>query len=511
MFGVGTSGPQSTSQKGQSRQADERAVRDALSRVVADAGALSPGVGVRLAQAAQREFAALEAEHLAALKKAGASDRDVQRRAAAGGTRSRKESSKQKKRADAVGENPDLAKKLGDGDIGDEHLDALADAAAKSGGDAARDTELIKELEDTKPDDAHKVTTKWLERREDDSAQSRYDRQRARRKAIKGRSVTSGCSTIELHGTDEQRAEMWARIEARANELYIADGGRDVPDSEHPRTYMQRLFDAAYELIMHQPAAGTVNTSDTNTSDIDTGSRDGEDEGDSGSEDRNDTSTKNDGNSETGGQPGAFRPATKTSAPSPRTMLHVTLTVDDEAEQQIRAACPNGSGYLPDTVLERYACGAMLGGTVFNQAGHILWHGRDRRHASPAQFAALVVRDGGCVLCGADVSRCQVHHLNPFNAAVQGETNIDELALVCTSCHHWLHDDKHTLYYLVAEQYGDKTRGSPPKLVWRTRPATPEEIAPNRPTKPAKPKLRGQSPERSKRRTPRHVQEQRSR
>ena len=77
MFGVGASGPQSASQKGQSRQSDERAVRDSLSRVVADVYALSPGVGIRLAQAAQREFAALEAEHLAALKKAGASDRDV--------------------------------------------------------------------------------------------------------------------------------------------------------------------------------------------------------------------------------------------------------------------------------------------------------------------------------------------------------------------------------------------------------------------------------------------------
>ena len=167
----------------------------------------------------------------------------MQRRAAAGGTRSRKESSKQKKRADAVGENPDLAKKLGDGDLGDEHLDAIADAAAKSGGDAARDPELIKELEDTKPDDAHKVTSKWLERREDDSAQSRYDRQRARRKCVKGRSLTSGCFTIELHSTDEDGAEMWTKISERANEMYIADGGRDVPDSEHPRTHLQRLFD----------------------------------------------------------------------------------------------------------------------------------------------------------------------------------------------------------------------------------------------------------------------------
>ena len=469
MFGVGASGPQSTAHKGQSRQSDERAVRDALSRVVADARALSPGVGVRLAQAAQREFAALEAEHLAALKKAGASDRDVQRRAAAGGTRSRKESSKQKKRADAVGENPDLAKKLGDGDIGDEHLDAIADAAAKTGGDAARDTELIKELEDTKPDDAHKVTTKWLERREDDSTQSRYDRQRNRRKCVKGRSLTSGCFTIELHSTDEDGAEMWTKINERANEMYIADGGRDVPDSEHPRTHLQRLFDAAYELIMSEPAAGTI-TKDT---DEDTDTETGEDVG----------------------GPVAKSAATPSKAPSPRTMLHVTLTVDDEAEQQIRAACPNGRGYLPDTVLERYACGSMLGGTVFNQRGEVLWHGRGRRLASPAQWAALIIRDGGCVLCGADPSRCQVHHLMPFEAPVEGETNIDEMALVCTSCHHWIHDSKQTLYYLVAERFGDNTRGSPPKLVWRTRPATPEEIAPNRPTKPAKSKPRQRTAE----------------
>ena len=155
MFGVGASGPQTTSRQGSSRQGDERLVRDLLSRVVAEVSGLPSGVGVRLAQAAQREFAAIEAEHLAALKKSGASDRDVQRRATAGGTRSRKESSKQKKRADAVGENPDLAKKLGSGDLGEEHVDALAEAAAKSGGDAAKDEELIKELEDTKPDDAH--------------------------------------------------------------------------------------------------------------------------------------------------------------------------------------------------------------------------------------------------------------------------------------------------------------------------------------------------------------------
>ena len=181
------------------------------------------------------------------------------------------------------------------------------------------------------------------------------------------------------------------------------------------------------------------------------------------------------------------------SAPSPKAMLHVTLTVDDEAEQEIRASCPNGRGYLPDTVLERYACGSMLGGTVFNERGEVLWFGRQRRLASPAQWAALIIRDGGCVLCGAAPSRCQVHHLMPFEAPVQGKTNIDEMALVCTSCHHWIHDSKRTLYCLVTEQSGDDARGSPPRLVWRTRSATPEEIAPARPVKPAKSTSQGTS------------------
>ena len=109
------------------------------------------------------------------------------------------------------------------------------------------------------------------------------------------------------------------------------------------------------------------------------------------------------------------------------------------------------------------------------------------RFATPTQFAALVARDNGCVLCGADPSRCQAHHLKPFEAEVKGKTNIDELALLCTSCHTWVHDAKQTLYYLVHEQIGDDpARGSPPTLVWRTRPATPKETAPTQQPKSRK-------------------------
>ena len=524
MFGVGaTAGP-----KGTADDAIHTQVRDlgtVLLGLVAYANLIEPGVRVRFAQRAQREFAAVEAAALAELKTAGATDRDVQRRAAAGGTRSRKESSKRTKRADAVKENPTLAKKLGDGSLGEEHVDAIARASAESGGDAAKDETLIREIEESKPDDAHKITNKWLERRNEDSAQSRYDRQRSRRKAIKGRSLTSGTATIELHGSDEDQAEMWQRIEQRAHEMYVADGGRDVPDDEHPRTHQQRLFDAAYELIMQQPAAGRVAT---NADESAADQHEQLDQCDSGG---------NDG--EGSASPGSTRSSEPASqarqrAPHPRSLIHVTLTVDDDAEQSIRAACPNGQGYLPESVLERYACGSMLGGTVFNQRGEILWYGRKIRYASPAQYEALVARDGGCVLCGADASRCEVHHLDPFNAPVAGETNVDKMVLVCSPCHHWLHDHKRTLYRILAppgdidnagpEADHPVTQRSKPsakrrpdrqsarpdqqkrnnpsrnsdalpgtlaaqKPTWHTRPATPDEIAPPRRPNPPNPDM----------------------
>ena len=466
----------------ESLEAQVRAAGTVLLGLVGDVNAIEAGVRVRLAQRAQREFAAVESAALAELKAAGATDREVTRRAAAGGTRSRKESSKLSKRADAVKENPTLAEKLGDGSLGADHVDAIARAAAESGGDAAKDEALIRELEESKPDDAHKVTNKWLERRNEDGAQSRYDRQRSRRKVIKGRHISSGCSTIELHGSDEDRQEMWQRIEQRAHQMYLSDGGRDVPDHEHPRTYQQRLFDAAYELIMQKPAAGRVAAAPE---------------------------------TDDGTTPASSR------APHARSLIHVALTVDDEAEGAIRAASLNGQGYLPDSVLERYACGSMVGGTVFNQRGQILWYGRARRYASPAQFEALVARDHGCVLCGADPSRCEAHHLDPFNAPVAGETNIDDMALVCSPCHHWIHDQKLTLFRNLAppdsgsvskskgprrseadrrpgrqsagpDQHANSKVGSPlddaaRKPTWHTRPATPDEIAPSTPSRTQRP------------------------
>ena len=68
---------------------------------------------------------------------------------------------------------------------------------------------------------------------------------------------------------------------------------------------------------------------------------------------------------------------------------------------------------LPTTTLERIGCDADLNYATVNQWGEILNYGRTRRHATPAQRRALILRDRHCVFphCDAPPHRCHAHHL----------------------------------------------------------------------------------------------------
>ena len=108
--------------------------------------------------------------------------------------------------------------------------------------------------------------------------------------------------------------------------------------------------------------------------------------------------------------------------------------------------------------------------------GQTLWWGRTRRRADRNQFISMVVRDKGCVLCGSHWQSAESHHLVPWEAPGKGPTNVDGMALVCSGCHHRLHDNNLTLYF------------DPATRKWVTRAATLDEIAPKRP------RQRGQPP-----------------
>ena len=87
----------------------------------------------------------------------------------------------------------------------------------------------------------------------------------------------------------------------------------------------------------------------------------------------------------------------------------------------------------PITVTEalRLAAEADIIPVVLTDTGGITCYGRTRRTASPTQRHALNARDRGCTFPGCDTPPAwtQTHHITAW--ADGGETNLDNLTLVC--------------------------------------------------------------------------------
>lgn len=364
------------------------------------------------------------------------------------GRTSKKEQRKKASRARAVGKNPDLATKLADQELSEEQLDVIADASTKTDGAAANDTELIDKVAAAPPEQGKTIVDKYLaDRATADGIQTEHNRQRALRRAFKYNSKKDGLDTIAIAGDGVASKAMWDAIDKRADEIYKRDGNRDLPATSHPRTRDQRLFDAAHEIIC---GITTTPTGQTQPEPV--------------------TNPHGAIGQETG--PGVqskrYTPSKKSSTTA-RPQIVIALTVDKLLGRDPAAvALQHGLGLIPDSVLADYAAHADIIAALFDRNGEPLWLGRLKRYATPTQHIALILRDRGCVLCGADPSKCQAHHSMPWNAPGKGQTNLDELVLLCGPCHHQLHTDVHTIYQ---DQQG----------TWRTRPATPDEIPPNRP------------------------------
>ena len=131
-----------------------------------------------------------------------------------------------------------------------------------------------------------------------------------------------------------------------------------------------------------------------------------------------------------------------------------------------------GLGVIPDSILADYAEHGDIFTALFDRHGEPLWLARLRRNATPTQYIALVLRDRGCVRCGAHAKDCDVHHRIPWHAPAKGQTNIVDLVLLCRHCHTQLHTNHQTLYRDTTTHH------------WKTRPATPNETPPPRPKHP---------------------------
>ena len=99
---------------------------------------------------------------------------------------------------------------------------------------------------------------------------------------------------------------------------------------------------------------------------------------------------------------------------------------------------------LPVSEALRLACNADILPSVFDAKNQELWVGRKHRLATEAQRAALIIRDKHCIGCGRSAVWCEAHHIDEWLRG--GRTDIDNLVLVCKSCHHNIHDDGWTVH-----------------------------------------------------------------
>ncbi len=337
--------------------------------------------------------------------------------------RNRKKSKKQRKtaakRATTARNNPELVSHIEDGSVTPEQLDALADADTKTDGAASKDADLLETVRSSNGDQSNDAIKSFVEQHNAADEETQHQRQRRLRKVSKF-TTKRGTEAILAEGDKSSIERLWKLIGNQAHDLYLSDGGRDLPNRKHPRSHAHRMFDAF---------VGNFEGSKQPTA--------------------NDAST-----------------AAALSRPANRPTIVLGATINDHGV--ITDLQQFGVGPLPPSVFARYYCNAELIGMVFDGNGQALWQGRSHRTATRVQLAALIARDRGCVLCRAPHDRCEAHHLIPWNAPLKGKTDIENLALVCQDCHHRIHDLHQTLYF-------EPQRGG--TGVWKLRKATPDEIA----------------------------------
>ncbi|MCE2532470.1 MAG: DUF222 domain-containing protein [Acidimicrobiia bacterium] len=110
----------------------------------------------------------------------------------------------------------------------------------------------------------------------------------------------------------------------------------------------------------------------------------------------------------------------------------------DTVLSQLRDARLVDGTLLSPEELSRLACDANILPALFNRKSEPLWLGRGKRHASARQRALLAERDKGCIGCGASASWCQAHHIRHWQHG--GCTDLDNLCLLCSHCHHQVHE-----------------------------------------------------------------------
>src|SRR5690606_1554283 len=94
---------------------------------------------------------------------------------------------------------------------------------------------------------------------------------------------------------------------------------------------------------------------------------------------------------------------------------------------------------VTDSLVAAVASGGVME-LMLTAQGRILDLGYATRTFTPAQRRAVLVRDQGCRSCGVDASKCDIHHVIPWDEG--GTTDIANAVALCGRCHRMLHRRK---------------------------------------------------------------------
>ena len=126
-------------------------------------------------------------------------------------------------------------------------------------------------------------------------------------------------------------------------------------------------------------------------------------------------------------------------------MVHVdvaTLTTDRHDD----SLCETDSGVsVPVETARHLACNADIIPVVLDGTGVVLDQGRSKRLATAEQRTAIEAMQATCSHpdCTVTIDDCRIHHLDPWQRG--GATDLSNLAAVCETHHHLVHEGGWTL------------------------------------------------------------------
>ncbi|WP_151524229.1 HNH endonuclease signature motif containing protein [Serinicoccus kebangsaanensis] len=122
-----------------------------------------------------------------------------------------------------------------------------------------------------------------------------------------------------------------------------------------------------------------------------------------------------------------------------RATVLLTIPFDPERGTPAGPASTMAGDYVPPGQAGELACSGELTPVWLTADGEPLALGRTARFASPAQWKALAVRDGGCSFpgCSALPQWSDSHHLDHW--ARGGHTDVDRMTLLCGRHHTHVH------------------------------------------------------------------------